>query len=100
MRIRKLSDAESVEANCIHHGSKLPSIGSLVLPVPGTGGHIEFEQGHSMCGGAKGISISSSWARYGYSGGVLDRRDVIELRDYLTQWLDGTLEIISETEGG
>jgi hypothetical protein len=46
----------------------------------------------ARCGNAEGICIEvdGTWAKYPKSGGVLDRANVISLRDNLTEWLRKT----------
>ena len=60
--------------------------------VVGGGELIINTDGIASCGEAKGICIETdgTWAKYPKSGGVLDRKDVISLRDTLTEWLRKT----------
>ena len=60
--------------------------------VVGAGQLIFNTDGLARCWKAKGISIDidGTWAKYPGSGGVLDRADVILLRDILTEWLRKT----------
>lgn len=67
-------------------GQLYPTVGSFVLPVAGAG---FFAIGpRSECGGSVGLSLDVSWGKHGYAGGVLDRSDVLRLRDFLSQYLD------------
>lgn len=95
MRIRTMGDATSVLAKT--GDCDVPHIGTFVLPVVGAG-HIAVGQNTgSRCGAAVGVEIEVSWTKYGYSGGVMDRKDVAALRDYLTALLEGSVEQIDAT---
>lgn len=75
-----------------------PSIGDLAIDVRGAWPIVFCQHQGSRCGGAVGMSIDFGQRQFGYCGGVIDRADVIKLRDYLTQWIDRTLETIVESD--
>lgn len=77
-----------------------PRLGSLVTEVVGAG-WLEFGGSTKCCcGDAVGVVVNCSWSQFGYSGGVMDRRAVLELRDFLTKCLDGTLDPLPEAVNG
>lgn len=93
MRVQDEESAKLLRSDS-RKGQVLPSVGNLVLPVAGAG-RLEVGQYQSSCGGGVGISVGCSWGMFGYAGGVLHREHIVELRDHLTKFLDGTLEIIN-----
>lgn len=98
MRIRTAADAEKCRERLAPANYRdLPDIGSLSLLVSGAG-FIEIGQRTAWCGSSHGLSVYCSWSRHGYSGGVMDRAMLKELRDHIDAFLNGELEIIDEPE--
>jgi len=92
-RVRTFEQAEPLKSDA--GAVSFPSLGSLVLQFEGAG-FLEFKQYKSACGRvvSNGMAVDCSWSRYGYSGGVTSRESIQTLRDFLTQWLDESLDIV------
>lgn len=67
-----------------HNESLYPPDGHVLFKVVGAGFLAISENIGHLCGDADGCSIQPSWSKYGYSGGVMDRKEMERLRDHLT----------------
>ena len=65
-----------------------PPKDSAVFEIVGAG-YIAFGS-HTgcRCGKALGCTFDNSWNEWGYSGGVMDRKEMERLRDHLTAILE------------
>lgn len=51
-------------------------------------GLIAFQDGVWRTGGVRGVGFDCSWTRFGWSGGVIAAEHAIQLRDWLSSWID------------
>jgi hypothetical protein len=68
----------------------IPPRNSIVFEVRGAGWIAFGANALSRTGKAIGCTVDPSWTKYGYSGGVMDRAEMIKLRDHLTAILANT----------
>lgn len=66
----------------------------MMFPVIGAG-YLAIRFNYiSHCGTAQGASVDASWSKYGYSGGVMEIEDMIELKKQIETYVNdfGTKE--------
>lgn len=66
--------------------------GQAAFNVAGAGTFL-LGQWPCLTGGACGLSFDVSWGKYGYSGGVIDRKELTALRDYINAYLENTHKV-------
>lgn len=84
--IRITNEGESRKCAKTREGHYPRIEGQAAFVVPGAG-TLTIGQHWSHTGGATGLSLAVSWGSHGYAGGVIDRAELIALRDYITAYL-------------
>ena len=65
-----------------------PPENSAVFEITGAGFIAFGSNTNHQCGKSIGCAFDNSWNEWGYSGGVMDRKEMERLRDHLTAVLE------------
>lgn len=77
-------------------GSSSPRKDAFVVEIVGAG-WLALSPNCS-CGHADGIAVDPSWSPHGYSGGVMDIKDMIAMRNWLTEQINVFTDAAKENE--
>lgn len=70
-----------------HIEAKNPPNDSTIFEVQGAGAIAIGNNLNWICAQAKGAQFEVSWSRSGFSGGVMDKKEMLRLRNHLNEVL-------------